>query len=343
MAQQPLPPHLLGYEANDIASRNMQLREQISQTRDKISAFLEEFGRIININSLAKHISTLAVPGILLVAFWEYRMSFEMYIEFVGERFQWIPPLVIICLATLLSFLIGLPIYRNLGIIEKPPAQLPDLVNRHQKRIPRDWYFAGLGVVFTFLITKYLIYNVAAHRVELMKEAGMAINEVEQVILPVGLYLIEILLGIFVIIAWVRANSFMKSKYLNGRLRWLEHKEYRQQRQALETWDIYVRELNQYNQKYNAREEFVAASLDLRTLAEEYYGDVAQGRTLAGDEKTESNEQENVPPQTEQAESGTVPASQSATVEYSPANESGEQDLIKLLDEMNQRNNGEIS
>jgi len=325
-----LPPHPLGHQANLLAKQAEKISTRLVGLKKRVSEYLEKEMNMSEVSREFVLFSLTMFFAWLAIGFWEYQISKEMYIEFVGERWQFVPVLALLLFAILISALIAepfMPMFTEYIFGQKENTSISHaILRRNTPPTPWRWIFFIIGIVLTIAVN-YFLFKLSKERVELMQEAGDKIVSVHfQQILPAFLFDLEILAGVFLPFFLHYAFWFLlRIRFYRWKIENEEKKYLRDSNEACEFWDAYQRELDNYNHTNQTKELSVQPSSALKKQWNEHYGidENKQGKVDGNAKDGEQNDQSNI------------------EVQESRAEES-EKDLIRLLDEMNQNNNHEL-
>lgn len=353
MPREALPPHRLGMEANDLTDEAERVNGRLQNTAQDVARFRDRFAAERDRNTHVKMLSVVCFLAWLAIAVWEYHVSKEIYIEYVGYSLAFLPAVVLVLLATVFSAFIAEPFLPAFsGLVRTRERSISDnILGRKSIHIPPAWIFFFLGVLLVFLVAKFGIYDIARYRASLLEMAGELEGEAIQdglegreiqERLPVFLFMAEVLVGTLVPSFLLIVYMLIWAPQFSRKLERLQQKRQRFLQEARRKWEAYLRELQAFNRNRDTEEVPVLPSAYLRRHIEEYNGiSLARlnddGGGARGSSSVPDEGQDPSPPHGGQHFQVEMAKSQDAE-----STEVGEQDMPRLDDEEIRRNNLEL-
>lgn len=231
--------------------------------------------------------------ALLLIIYWEWSVSKEIYEVMISSATPWVPFLGCVAIAFYASVCIGESTSRfsvlsteDIGsgsdASQRSEAAAGQMYGTRAKRKSKpNWLFHPMTGSIVALLFLGGIYLVSRHRVELLNAAGEMRNDSFQIWLPVILYGVELMLGIptfffaIWVYTWLHTRS-QRKRFSRARMNELALRE-----SAVEAYTTYLREFEVFN-RYASRTDRVEAYLvppnsDLRNILEESGYNLALG------------------------------------------------------------------
>ena len=356
-AKPPFPRHSLGHKANKLAKiAIIGLPRELTRLQEKVRRFRESIGDMPSTSFAFKSFCFYMTLCWIAVIIWEFLISQEFYRDFVGDAFaesvfQFFPFLAIVLIAMLISALVGEPIHpilspflvRNSNYIET------DEILGVKPPIDKKWLLFTIGIVLAIPMTAF-IYFLSSERVDMLLQINenWDVNLTAQRWLPAVLFLVEIATGVFVIyftqILWFWLGTKRFSTLIDKMQSQIEKTKY----DAYELWEAYWREWNHFKNSNGTVSPPVRPCPELQQIIDEFeeginpsspssdsiYSENDEPSHTTSGERANGMHQESDQAEAEQDSSFDIPGNGKSTDD--------DQDLRRLLDELNRKNHGEL-
>ena len=331
MESTQFPKHHLGLDANETAEKAQLTYEQISVLKAALKEFLEKNQDLASRSPATIITACVAVVIFIFCSIAEYQISAEIYEDFVGFSYRFLPALILIGFGIIAGAMIGERFYPHFSRhMQSSSISYSDTIkNRRKKQIPpNNWIVLG-GILLAIILVG-IVTVISFERLALK----VAANEVSPTHLqkwgPPVLLLFDIISGVFLVF------FINYTFYYFPRLNYYQWKISKSDKQflalrveAVEMWHCYTQELDIFNREQNQTQPPIQMSSSLKWLSDNFYSD-------GDDDDLEPSPEDDDPPPINQP-----PENRGAEEDRDSDNviEQVEEDLFHEQDNINNDNN----